>query len=250
MRPVIGLTSSLILPEGSAVAERFGVTALYCRAVAEAGGAPLLIPGLGDAACAAIVLPHLDGLLLTGGPDIHPGRYGQEIHQGCERIDEARDATELALIAGARHNGMPIFGICRGIQMLNVGFGGTLIQDVEQERPGSLPHRTQVSAPSERSHHLEIEPGSLLARAIGTGDIAANSLHHQAVDRVAQGFQVSARAADGLVEAIEDTEHPFRLAVQCHPEFLFQREPRWLALFGAFVQAAIGWRSGALAGAR
>src|SRR5262249_10367479 len=148
VRPVIGLTTSLILPEGSVTSQRFGLTDLYCRAVAEAGGAPLLIPGIGDADAARARAPHPDGLLLTGGPDAHPASYGQEIHPGCERIDEDRDATELALIEAVRQSGMPILGICRGIQMLNIGFGGTLIQDLAQERPGSLDHRGSVGAPA------------------------------------------------------------------------------------------------------
>src|SRR5581483_5517471 len=121
-------TTSMILPDGSTASERFGVNAVYCRAVAAAGGAPLLIPGLGDEEAVRAVFPVLDGVLFTGGPDAHPAIYGQAIHAGCERIDEARDVTEMALIRMLQERPRPAFGICRGIQMINIGFGGTLFQ--------------------------------------------------------------------------------------------------------------------------
>jgi putative glutamine amidotransferase len=233
----------LILSEGSVQWERYGLSALYCQAVAEVGGVPLLIPGLGIAEAALGALAHLDGLLLTGGPDVHPARYGQGVRPGCERIDGARDATELALIAEARRNGMPVLGICRGIQMLNVGFGGTLLQDIGQERPSSLDHRGSVPVAARTCHEARIDQGSRLATFLETSTIPVNSLHHQAVDTVAPGFVASAHAADGIVEAIEDRMHPFRLGVQCHPEHLFRQDPRWLSLFGAFVKAAAAWRA-------
>src|SRR5579872_3286074 len=114
MRPIIGLTTSLIPADEKVYADRFAITAHYARAIAAAGGAPLLIPGLGEPDAALALLPLLDGLLFTGGPDIHPARYGQEIHPGCERIDEARDATELALLDAVRSMDLPLLGICRG----------------------------------------------------------------------------------------------------------------------------------------
>jgi putative glutamine amidotransferase len=238
MRPLIGLTTAMIRPDGSAIFERFGLAAVYCRAVAAAGGAPLLIPGLGDVEAARAVFPLLDGLLLTGGPDAHPALYGQEIHPGCEWIDDARDVTEMALMRLAQETPIPLFGICRGFQMMNIGFGGTLIQDIPTERPSDLDHRGSVPEPSRPAHDLRIEPGTRLAGALGTRSIPANSLHHQAIDELAPGFQISARSEDGLIEAIESDAAPFLLAVQCHPEHLYQHDPRWLRLFEAFVQAA------------
>lgn len=238
MRPVIGLSTSLILPDGTSPSDRFGVTALYCRAVAAAGGAPVLIPGLGDRPSVAAVLPLLDGLLLTGGPDANPALYGQEIHPGCEGIDDARDATEMALIHHLQETALPTFGICRGLQMINIGFGGTLIQDLPTERPSPLDHRGSVPDPPRTVHTLRILHETRLQSLLGGQTIPANSLHHQAIDTLASGFRVTAYAEDGTIEAIESTEFPFLLAVQCHPEHLYQHDTRWLRPFEALVQAA------------
>lgn len=238
MRPVIGLTTSMILPEGAIAYERFGVSAPYCRAVAAAGGAPLLIPGLGDEEAVRAVFPLLDGVLLTGGPDAHPERYGQQIHPGCERIDGARDVTELALLRLVREMPKPTFGICRGLQMLNIGFGGTLIQDLPTERPTPVDHRGSVPEPSLPVHELRVQPGTALAEALGVPSIPVNSMHHQAIDVLAPGLRASGLSDDGLIEAIESAEFPFLLAVQCHPEHLYQHDPRWLRPFEALVRAA------------
>jgi putative glutamine amidotransferase len=238
MRPVIGLTTSSFLPDSASSMERYGIAAVYCRAVVVAGGAPLLLPGLGDLEAVHAVFPLLDGLLLTGGPDAHPARYGQAIHPGCGRIDEARDSTELALLEQVKASRLPTFGICRGNQMLNVAFGGTLIQDISSERPTPLDHRGSDLEPSRPVHLVRPVAHTRLAALLGADPIPANSMHHQAVDRVAPGFVVNAWAEDGTVEGIESGEYPFLLAVQCHPEHLFSSESRWLRLFESFVQAA------------
>lgn len=241
MRPVIGLTTSSFLPDSASSMERYGVAAVYCRAVAAAGGAPLLLPGLGDPEAVHAVFPLLDGLLLTGGPDVHPARYGQPVHLGCERIDEARDRTELVLLELVRSTGLPAFGICRGCQILNVAFGGTLIQDIPSERPTPLNHRGSEPEPSHPVHAVQPVAGTRLAAVLGADPIPANSMHHQAIDVLAPGFVANAWTADGTVEGLESEAYPFMLAVQCHPEHLFSREVRWLRLFESFVQAAAGY---------
>lgn len=238
MRPLIGLTTSLIHGAESGAMDRFGVTSLYCRAVVAAGGSPILIPGLGAAEAVEAIFPHLDGILFTGGVDIHPHRYGQEIHPGCGEIDEDRDATELALAALARQSQIPVLGICRGIQLINVAWGGTLIQDIPMQRPGSEDHRASVPEPPRIAHTLTISQDSRLAQYLGTTAIPANTLHHQAVDSPAPGFAVTAWAADGTVEAIELPGERLLLGVQCHPEHLYRQDDRWLGLFGALVEAA------------
>ncbi len=238
MRPLIGLTTSTVTPEESGSSARFSVTAVYCRAVAAAGGSPILIPGLGEADAAEAVLPHLDGILFTGGVDIHPRRYGQEVHPGCEAVDEERDATELALTELAKNSAIPVLGICRGIQLINVAWGGTLVQDLGMQRPGSEDHRASTPQPPRTVHNLAIDRGSRLAAALGVERIPANSMHHQAVEELAPGFEITARAEDGTVEAIELAGSRFVMAVQCHPEHLYKNDERWLGFFAALVDEA------------
>jgi putative glutamine amidotransferase len=238
MRPLIGLTTSTVSAEESASSARFSVSAVYCRAVEAAGGSPILIPGLGNPDAAAAILPHLDGILFTGGVDIHPRRYGQDVHPGCEAVDEERDATELALAELTKNTAIPVLGICRGIQLINVAWGGTLVQDLGMQRPGSEDHRASMPKFSMTVHNLAIDRDSRLAAALGVDRIPANSMHHQAVDQLAPGFAVTARAEDGTVEAIEFSESRFVMAVQCHPEHLYLNDERWLGFFAALVDEA------------
>jgi putative glutamine amidotransferase len=206
--------------------------------VADAGGNPLLIPCIGDADLASEIYPLLDALLFTGGPDINPRRFGQETRPACEWIDEDRDISELALIAQAKRSDTPVLGICRGIQMIIVGFGGTLIQDINAEIAGTQDHRASIPVPPTIAHVLTISAGSRLAEIVGAAPLRANTLHHQAVDEVAPGFVVTARAEDGVVEGIEMRGDRFVVGVQCHPEYLFQDDQRWRSLFQAFVREA------------
>lgn len=238
MRPIIGLSTALISAADNMPVERYGVAVHYCQAIWAAGGTPLMIPGLGDPEAVADIFPLLDGLLLTGGLDVHPRRYGQEIHPGCDRIDESRDATELALLSHLQRSDLPLLGICRGIQMINVGFGGTLIQDIPMQRPGSFDHQASIPVASLTSHEIQIAPGSQLATILDTDSIPVNSLHHQAVDTVAPGFVATAWSEDATIEAIEARGHRFAIGVQCHPEHLYRNDQRWLRLFSAFVEAA------------
>jgi putative glutamine amidotransferase len=238
MRPLIGLTTSTVTAEESGSSARFSVSAVYCRAVEAAGGSPILIPGLGNAEAVAAILPHLDGILFTGGVDIHPRRYGQEVHPGCEVVDPERDETELVLAELVKSTAIPVLGICRGIQLINVAWGGTLVQDLGMQRPGSEDHRASVPEYSRTVHKLTIDRGSRLAAALGTEHIPANSMHHQAVDLLAPGFAVTARAEDGTVEAIELAGSRLVMAVQCHPEHLYMNDQRWLGYFAALVDEA------------
>ncbi|MGH2411261.1 MAG: gamma-glutamyl-gamma-aminobutyrate hydrolase family protein, partial [Chloroflexota bacterium] len=228
----------MIPAQDSGIMDRYTVAALYCQAVLAAGGSPMLIPGLGDAEAVQALFPHLQGILFTGGPDIDPARYGQEPHPNCERIDNARDVTELVLASLARESQIPILGICRGIQLINVAWSGTLVQDLEAQRPGTEDHRFSNPEPPRTAHTLSLAGDSRLARALGATSIPANSMHHQAVDTLGTGMVVTAHAADGTVEAIELPGNRFVVGVQCHPEHLFQQDRRWLGLFTALVEAA------------
>jgi len=189
-------------------------------------------------------LDAIDGLLMTGGDDVAPARYGETPHQTVVADDPQRDEFELALVAEARKRRMPIFAICRGVQVLNVACGGTLVQDIPSQISGALPHKLTVPPHQSYSlaHEVWIDKGTLLAKLISerlgdTETLEVNSRHHQAVKEVARGFRVSATAPDGVIEAIEDPTARFCLGVQWHPEN-FWRTGEFRPLFEGFLDAA------------
>jgi len=189
-------------------------------------------------------LAGIGGLLLTGGGDVDPARYGATPHEKLEEVDPARDEFEIALIAAARSRDLPIFAICRGVQVLNVAAGGTLVQDIPSEVTGALNHSLVVPPhpPYELAHEVWVEKDSLLAkllgeRLVGSDTCDVNSRHHQAVKTIAPGYRVSATAPDGVIEAIEDPAAGFCLGVQWHPEN-FWRTGEFRALYEGFLEAA------------
>jgi putative glutamine amidotransferase len=193
---------------------------------------------------AADALTGIGGLLLTGGGDVEPARYGEEPHPSLVDVEPQRDEFEIALVREARSRNLPIFAICRGLQLLNVAFGGTLVQDIPSQVPGALEHRLAVP-PHEAfalAHEVWIDKDTKLARLMserlgGADTCDVNSRHHQAVKQVAPNFHVSATAPDGVIEAIEDPSAPFCIAVQWHPEN-FWRTGEFRPLFETFVEAA------------
>ena len=214
----------------------------YVEAVATAGGAPVLIPLNLDEGALRAIYERLDGLLLAGGGDLHPKHYVEAIHEKCGQIDEARDAVELVLAGWALAEGLPVFGICRGIQVLNVAAGGTLYQDIASQVPGSLKHDYWPGYPrNSLTHQMTVNGDSHLAAILGQSQVGVNSMHHQAVKDLATQFRAVARASDGLIEAIEDHDHLFALAVQWHPEELVEDAPPMQRLFEDFVSAARRW---------
>ncbi len=217
----------------------YSAPSTYTHALELAGGAPVLIPlNLGEETLRAI-FARLDGLLLHGGVDIHPKEFGEAVEPFCGEIDVARDAVELGLTRWALYDQMPILGICRGIQMLNVAAGGSLYQDTRSQLGNVLDHAHQPGEPYNRlTHSIEIDPNSELARALGTTHLDVNSLHHQSLKAIAPGFHVIARAPDGVVEGIEAESPQFAVGVQFHPEWLVEDDARMIALFREFVQAA------------
>jgi putative glutamine amidotransferase len=213
----------------------------YKHAMLNAGGEIRIVDAGQDIAAA---LEGVDGVLLSGGQDVAPARYGEEPLPSLGKVSEARDAFEIPLAQEARRRGLPILGICRGIQTMNVAFGGSLIQDIPSQIPSSLPHSFKVPEfqPFHLAHDLWIEKGTLLERLMrerlsDADACVVNSRHHQALKRLADGFIASATAPDGIIEALEDPAAPFCLGVQWHPEN-FWRTGEFRALFEGFVEAS------------
>lgn len=199
-------------------ADRTGVNAAYVRAVLAAGGVPLVLSPLMGVSFAARALDAVDGLILTGGEDIEPSWYGARPSPQLTPPSPERDLFELALFAVARQRELPILGICRGIQLINVALGGTLFQDLPSERPGTVNHQPS-GARDVRSHRVRIEPASRAALALGATGISVNSAHHQAIKELAPGLRATGWSEDALIEAAETPPGtPWLLAVQWHPE--------------------------------
>ena len=218
---------------------RVGVNANYVRSVLAAGGLPIIIvPDLSREETVEL-FGDCDGLLLTGGEDVDPVRYGAAPHPKLGSLDPRRDENELAMITEARARDLPILGICRGIQILNVAFGGTLIQDLPSERPGRIDHDPPTDR-DVRSHQVNVTEHSRLGEILGEIEFDANSFHHQAADRVGEGLTVTAVAPDGVVEGVESSDgHEWIVAVQWHPEELaHQPDAADLKLFAALIAAA------------
>ncbi len=188
-------------------------------------------------------LAGADGLMLTGGDDVEPARYGQTAHPKTVLAETGRDEFEVALVRAARAKRLPVFAICRGVQVMNAACGGTLVQDIPSSVTGALTHSLPVppNTAYALAHEVWVEKDTLLARLMGdrlNGETCeVNSRHHQAVKDIAGGFNVSATAPDGVVEAIEDPAQPFCLGVQWHPEN-FWRTGEFRALFEGFLDAA------------
>lgn len=206
----------------------------YAEAVRRLGGAPLFLPNLAPEVAEAYV-NDADGLILSGGADCDPRHFGQEPHPRLGLVDPERDAFEFALYRAAKARGLPILGICRGIQMINVAEGGTLHQHLPAV-PSTIQHE-QRNIDGSLSHQVSLAPGASLARAFGAEAVRVNSYHHQAVDRPGAGLEPVAWSSDGIVEALEGSGAPFVLGVQWHPEMSFERHPEQLAPFQLFIEA-------------
>jgi putative glutamine amidotransferase len=220
-------------------ADRTGVNAAYVQALLAAGGVPLILSPLMGPALAARALDGVDGLILTGGEDMDPAWYGADPSPLVSPPSRERDLFELALFAVARQRGLPILGICRGIQLINVGMGGTLFRDLPTERPGTVNHRPDGPRDS-RSHRVRLEPGSRAAKALGATAITVNSSHHQAIKDLAPDLLATGWTDDKLIEAAETgPDTPWLLAVQWHPEEMHRdREAPERGLFAALVREA------------
>jgi len=228
--PVIGITCATHPTE-----ERYYIVKDYVKAVAAAGGSPVLIAPLGAEARIAQIAGFLDGLLLSGGKDLDPKLYGQE-PVGVWRIDPEKDALEMALARTALKRDIPILGICRGCQVLNVLGGGNLIQHLSV-KDKKIKH-WQTAPDNYPTHELELTKGTKLREIIGRERVRVNSFHHQGIGDVAKGYSVSAVAADGTIEGLESNSHSWVIGIQFHIEYLWEEYPEFNRVFTDFVKAA------------
>jgi gamma-glutamyl-gamma-aminobutyrate hydrolase PuuD len=237
MRPIIGVTMSFQEPASSQGSEYFALYQRYVAAVERAGGVAVGLPAQPEAV--ANLFPILDGLLLSGGGDISPDLFGQDRHPRTRQVDRQRDDFELALVREWVSAGRPLLAICRGIQVLNVALGGSLIQDIADQVVYPLVHQRSEG---EARHLIRLQPASRLADLLGDDELEVNSYHHQAVQNLAPGLQAVAWAADGIVEGVEMSDARFVVGVQWHPELMFKSEARQLQLFLGLTEAAEGER--------
>ncbi len=235
MRPRIGITSWHHRDDE----ERWeAVLDGYTRAVWEAGGLPLILPiAPAEPALVEEYLDAIDGVLMTGGADVHPSFYRQIVLERCGEIDEERDRFEVELIHVARDRDLPFLGICRGLQVLNVALGGSLYQDLSYRQGTDPAHMSPRERRGEPVHLVTIAASSRLAEIIGARELHVTSTHHQIIHDLAPNLQVSAVAPDGVIEGVEGPGR-FFLAVQWHPERMATRHPEQLALFRALIEQA------------
>ncbi len=244
-RPRIGITCDLgerRFPEEPRARPRHVLMDAYVEAVLKAGGAPLLLPSVEEGSAVAAALEGLDALVISGGGhDIDPARYGEERLPACGPANPRREASELAACRAAMARDMPVLGICGGMQVLNVTAGGALWQDVPSQMGEAVAHRPENARESTYTfHEVEIE-GAMLGEIIGSESVV-NSHHHQGARATGPGVSVAARAADGLVEAIECPQHRFVVGVQWHPEAMsaygYADTEGAARLFSRFVEEA------------
>jgi putative glutamine amidotransferase len=242
-RPLIGVTTSEVrledqvglTPHGEPPRREMALGLTYLRAIERAGGIPVVIPPLEVEAIPSL-LAHLDGVVLSGGPDIHPEAYGEAPHPELGPTRRGLDATELALARQAIATDLPMLAISRGAQALNIARGGTLFQHLPERFGRSIQHRQLAEGPG-TTHPVDIARDSALARALGTTELKVNSYHHQATSGLGRGVRAVAWAPDGVVEAIEVPRSAFVIGVQWHAESMVD-SPAHASLFRTFVAAA------------
>ncbi len=220
----------------------------YVHVLKAAGAVPWVVPLMpDDPETTAEIADRLDGVFLTGGVDVDPSRYREDRLPVCGTPDPARDTVELAMLNLARGRDLPVFAVCRGMQLLNVSLGGTLYQDVASQVPAALKHDYFPTAtqPSRAlvTHDITVTAGSRLAGVLGGGVASVNSMHHQAIKDLAPGLAPTAYAPDGIIEAVEGTNGRYVVGVQWHPEELTDEQPAMRRLFTAFVEAANGTKA-------
>lgn len=234
-KPLIGIIGNLLIDQGGMFPgyERAYVNNDYVQTVAMAGGTPFILPIISDFDTIKSQIKNMDALVISGGYDVNPLLYGEEPIQQQGFLCPERDEYDIKVIKAALELNKPILGVCRGLQILNVTLGGTLHQDTSQAEGSYIKHQ-QSSRPDVASHTVDVVKGTRLHDILGKS-ILTNSFHHQAVKEVAPGFKISARAKDGVIEAIEK-EDGFVIAVQWHPEMMAKKDSKMLDLFKALIK--------------
>jgi putative glutamine amidotransferase len=234
-RPLIGITT-----RNSRDADGHPTVSLqhsYVNAITQAGGIAIPIPEILPEENFRQLYAQLDGILFSGGGDISLRYFSGSAHPRIDGVDEARDATELALMRSAVDDGKPILGICRGAQLMNVALGGTLYTHIIDQLPGAIDHDYPGNMRKVIVHPVNLDETSRSAEIFGETLLKVNSLHHQGLKDIAPPLRVAGHAPDGLVEMVEIPDHPFAVAVQWHPEWLTDQQPM-RNLFKSFVDAA------------
>lgn len=240
--PLIGITT--VRSVGADTRIRDGLTQDYSKAIANAGGIPVLIPLStleveDDGRLLHALYQRLDGLVLPGGGDVHPAEYGAYVDDTIRGVSAIRDAVELRLARWAFADNMPLLGICRGHQVLNIALGGTLYNDIPSLQGSAATLRHDADHELERDrlmHQVTVVSESRLARALQSTQLDVNSLHHQAIDRLAEPLVLTATAEDGIIEGVEAPQHRFMVGVQWHPEAIATL-PTMANLFRSFIEA-------------
>lgn len=245
MLPLIGLTTTYSHNDQVGGLLHMGVegqsfhvcTDDFVRSVTQAGGIPVLLPTQGGADSVEALLSRLDGLILCGGPDLYPPLYGEGALAKCGLVEPDQDQFEIALARSAFQQGLPILGVCRGLQVINVALGGSLYQDLASQRPQSLLHSIHAAPRYFGSHRVRCLEPSNLSRLVGPAPWV-NSYHHQAVKRVAPPLRVVARAEDEVIEALDCPDAPAFLALQWHPEMMADKNEAQAGIFRWFLSCA------------
>jgi putative glutamine amidotransferase len=252
VRPIIGVPTQNLQSIGGVSQEippSWVMSHRYVRAITAAGGGavPWLVPALDDDLdTLRAIYDELDGVFLPGGADIEPASYGAERHSSCDRSDPARDRVELELVRWAMKDRKPVLGVCRGLQIINLAAGGTLVQDLNALRPDSIKHdyfpfRDGYSR-DHLAHAVRVTQGTRLERLMGEAEFQVNSMHHQGIERLGRGLVASAVAPDGVIEGVETRDDYFLVGVQWHPEVLIENDPKTRRLFEEFIAAASDFR--------
>lgn len=236
MRPIIGISGSYLVDK-----QQILLRDTYTNAILEAGGLPFILPTISDEGTVNAILDRIDGLLISGGGDVNPVCYGEEKLPECGESNTQRDAFELLITKKAIAQKMPVFGICRGIQVLNVAYGGTLVQDLPSAC-GFPPEKHRQPEPyDELWHDVILEEGGLLASITGEKRFMTNSMHHQSIKALGGTLAVEARTQDGTIEAVSDRENAAIFGVQFHPEYFTGKSKCARALFEYFIKMAAAY---------